>query len=121
VRKHAGFMVPAPIQAAAIAALSDESHVEIQRERYHQRLDSLCRVFNDTLDLAATMPHGAFYLWIAAPDGDAWALTEQLAATAGAVVSPGEFYGAAGAGHVRIAAVQPDERIKLVVDRLQRR
>jgi aspartate/methionine/tyrosine aminotransferase len=34
------------------------------------------------------------------------------------LVSPGEFYGDAGAGHVRIAVVQPDERIDLVDRRL---
>jgi hypothetical protein len=33
-------------------------------------------------------------------------------------VSPGEFYGDAGAAHVRVAAVQPLDRIGLVADRL---
>ena len=64
------------------------------------------------------MPEGAFYLWVEAPEGDAWALTRQLAEQAGAIVSPGEFYGPAGAGHVRVAVVQPDDRLQLVADRL---
>ena len=64
------------------------------------------------------MPGGGFYLWVPAPGGDAWALTERLARDGGAIVSPGEFYGEAGRGHVRIAAVQSDERIALVVERL---
>ena len=34
------------------------------------------------------------------------------------LVSPGEFFGPLGAGHVRIAAVQPDDRIALVAERL---
>src|SRR5262249_28675060 len=34
VRKHAGFMVPAPVQAAAAAALGDDAHVDEQRARY---------------------------------------------------------------------------------------
>ena len=34
VRKHAGLMVPAPVQAAAIAALGDDLHVDEQRARY---------------------------------------------------------------------------------------
>ena len=55
---------------------------------------------------------------MAAPDGDAWGLTERLARDGGAIVSPGEFYGDAGRTHVRVAAVQPDERIALVVERL---
>lgn len=119
VRKHAGFLVPSPVQAAAIAALGDETHVALQRERYQSRLDALANVFRDELGLTVDLPGGAFYLWIAAPDGDAWALTETLARRGGAVISPGEFYGEAGRGHVRVAAVQPDAAIALVVDRLR--
>ncbi len=119
VRKHAGFMVPSPVQAAAIAALGDETHVDDQRARYLARLELLRLAFTDALGLEVDLPGGAFYLWIAAPDGDAWRLTEELAERGGAIVSPGEFYGAAGAGHVRIAAVQPDDRISLVVERLR--
>ena len=119
VRKHAGFMVPAPIQAAGVAALGDEAHVDVQRERYRTRLESLRAVFAEALGIDVAMPGGGFYLWIPAPGGDAWALTESLAVTGGAIVSPGEFYGNAGAGHVRVAAVQPDDRIALVVERLR--
>jgi aspartate/methionine/tyrosine aminotransferase len=48
----------------------------------------------------------------------AWVLAEALAEAAGMLVSPGEFYGEAGAGHIRIAVVQPDDRIDLVARRL---
>jgi succinyldiaminopimelate transaminase len=119
VRKHAGLMVSSPVQAAAVAALGDETHVDEQRERYHARLEALRKVFAEVLGIDVAMPGGAFYLWVPAPDGDAWALTERLAVDGGAIVSPGEFYGEAGRGHVRIAAVQPDERIQLVVERLR--
>ena len=119
VRKHAGLMVPSPVQAAAIAALADEDHVDVQRERYHRRLLALQAAVAD-IGLEVPMPGGGFYLWVPAPGGDAWALTERLARDGGAIVSPGEFYGDAGRGHVRIAAVQPDERIALVVERLAR-
>ena len=50
--------------------------------------------------------------------GDGWAFTERLAKEAGALVSPGEFYGPSVAGYVRVAVVQPDDRIDLVVERL---
>ncbi len=119
VRKHAGFMVPAPVQSAAIAALGDEDHVDVQRGRYRSRLEKLRRVFADALGIDVPMPGGAFYLWVPAPGGDAWALAEDLAVRGGAIVSPGEFYGTAGRHHVRVAAVQSDERISLVVDRLR--
>ena len=117
VRKHAGLMVPGPAQAAAVAAWADQSHVEVQRARYEHRLsvaaDALRSVGHEVV-----MPKGAFYLWVEAPEGDAWALTRQLAEQAGAIVSPGEFYGPAGARHVRVAVVQPDDRLQLVADRL---
>lgn len=117
VRKHAGFMVPGPAQAAGSAALGDQAHVDEQRARYWSRLERMARVVG-ALGVEAALPKGGFYLWVPAPDGDAWAFTRRLAAEAGALVSPGEFYGAAGAGHVRIAVVQPDDRVALVEQRL---
>jgi succinyldiaminopimelate transaminase len=117
VRKHAGFMVPGPVQAAAVAAFADDAHVDEQRSRYRRRLDLMSAVL-DALGVACPPPAGAFYLWAPAPDGDAWGLAGRLATEAGAIVSPGEFYGPAGADHVRIAVVQPDDKIALVAGRL---
>jgi succinyldiaminopimelate transaminase len=117
LRKHAGFMVPGPVQAAAVVAFDDDRHVEEQRARYWARLE-LMRSVLAGIGVDAPLPGGAFYLWAPAPDGDAWALARFLATEGGALVSPGEFYGEAGAGHVRVAVVQPDERLSLVADRL---
>jgi aspartate/methionine/tyrosine aminotransferase len=117
VRKHAGFMVPGPVQAAAVAAWNDDVHVEEQRERYRRRLDATATALAKA-GVDAPFPDGAFYLWAPAPDGDAWGLARRLAETGGALVSPGEFYGPAGAGFVRVAVVQPDDRIALVAERL---
>jgi succinyldiaminopimelate transaminase len=117
VRKHIGLMVPGPVQAAAVIAFGDDEHVDVQRSRYRARLERMIEVL-DAIGIEATMPQGGFYLWVAAPGGDAWGLTRELAAKAGVLVSPGEFYGEAGARHVRIAVVQPDDRIDLVARRL---
>ncbi|HSL72936.1 MAG TPA: aminotransferase class I/II-fold pyridoxal phosphate-dependent enzyme [Ilumatobacteraceae bacterium] len=119
VRKHVGMMVPGPAQAAAIAALDDDEHVVVQRERYRSRLDLLGSVLAEWSGVDVPQPDGAFYLWIPVDDG--WAFTERLAREGGALVSPGEFYGADGARFVRVAVVQPDERIRLVADRLAAR
>jgi aspartate/methionine/tyrosine aminotransferase len=54
---------------------------------------------------------------VPAPDGDGWTLTKELASRIGVIVSPGEFYGPAAAGFVRIAAVQPDAQIELLAGR----
>lgn len=117
IRKHAGFMVPGPVQAAAVAAWGDDAHVDEQRERYLGRLERLAAVLTGW-GVPAAVPAGAFYLWVAAPDGDAWGLARRLAREGGVLVSPGEFYGPDGAGFVRAAVVQPDDRIDLVARRL---
>jgi succinyldiaminopimelate transaminase len=117
VRKHAGFMVPGPVQAAGALAWADDHHVEVQRGVYEARLQVLVSGLREA-GFEARRPDGAFYLWLAAPGGDAWALARSLAERAGMLVSPGEFYGDAGQGHVRIAAVQPLEVIERALGRL---
>ena len=116
VRKHVGMMVPGPAQAAGVAALDDAEHVEVQRERYRRRLQRMATALSSWAGIEVTMPQGGFYLWFDA--GDGWAFTERLAKEAGALVSPGEFYGPSVARYVRVAVVQPDDRIDLVVERL---
>ena len=117
VRKHAGFMVAGPVQAAAVAAWDDDEHVDAQRSRYRHRLERLRDVLV-AWGLDVAMPEGAFYLWVPAPGGDAWGLARRLAEQGGVLASPGEFYGEAGAGHVRLAVVRPDDQLELVARRL---
>jgi succinyldiaminopimelate transaminase len=116
VRKHVGMMVPGPAQAAAIAALDDDEHVELQRGRYRARLDLLAEVLSEWSGGQVPLPDGAFYLWV--PVNDGWEYTERIARDGGALVSPGEFYGPDGAGFVRVAVVQPDDRVQMVAERL---
>lgn len=118
VRKHAGFMVPGPVQAAAVAALEDDAHVDAQAARYSGRLQRCRQILADGLGLDVALPGGGFYLWAPAPGADAWALAERLAVEAGCLVAPGDFYGPDGAGHVRLALVAPDDRLDLVARRL---
>jgi len=122
VRKHVGMMVPGPIQAAGVVALDDDDHVAEQRTRYHRRLDRLADVLAEWSGATVRRPSGGFYLWFDVRPrwADGWACAEELARVGGAVVSPGEFYGPASTGFVRVAVVQPDDRIELVADRLAR-
>ncbi|HRW42393.1 MAG TPA: aminotransferase class I/II-fold pyridoxal phosphate-dependent enzyme [Microthrixaceae bacterium] len=113
VRKHAGFMVPGPAQAAAVVALGDQRDVDVQRERYRMRLARMAGIL-EGVGIAAPLPDGGFYLWVPAPEGDAWRLAQRLAAELGIVSSPGEFYGHAASGHVRLALVQPDAALDLL-------
>jgi succinyldiaminopimelate transaminase len=116
VRKHVGMMVPGPAQAAGAAALDDDEHVALQRRRYRSRLERLGEVLAKWSGIPIAMPAGGFYLWF--PVDDAWEFTERLVRQSGALLSPGEFYGADGAGFVRAAVVQPDEQIDRVAHRL---
>ena len=116
VRKHVGMMVPGPAQAAAAVALADDAHVVAQRDIYLRRLDAMARILSRWSGIDIALPAGGFYLWFDAQDG--WAFAERLAREGGALVSPGDFYGAGGAQNVRVAVVQPDDRIALVGTRL---
>ena len=116
VRKHVGMLVPGPAQAAGVAALSDDTHVQAQRDRYRHRLERMAHVVGQWSGIDIRLPSGGFYLWFDAVDG--WEFAERLARAGGALVSPGDFYGAGGANNVRIAVVQPDERIEQVAQRL---
>ncbi|MFP3906351.1 MAG: aminotransferase class I/II-fold pyridoxal phosphate-dependent enzyme [Acidimicrobiales bacterium] len=120
VRKHAGFMLPGPVQAAAVVAFGDDAHVDAQRDTYLGRLQRCAAVLAGGYGIEVSLPGGGFYLWVRAPDGDAWAFARRLAEDAGVLVSPGEFYGPAGASHVRLAMVQPDDRIDLFERRVSR-
>ena len=117
VRKHAGFMVPGPAQAAGVAALDDDAHVKVQRDRYRARLESMAQTLSKWSGIDIQLPDGGFYLWF--PVDDAWAFTEKLAREGGALVSPGDFYGPAASKFVRVAVVQPDAKLSLVAQRLR--
>jgi succinyldiaminopimelate transaminase len=116
VRKHAGMMVPAPVQAAMAAALSDDAHAEEQRARYAARRARL-RPALEAAGWAVTDSEAGLYLWAAHPDLDCWGSVGQLAHL-GILAAPGDFYGPAGVRHVRVALTATDERIDAAVSRL---
>ncbi|GBL21381.1 LL-diaminopimelate aminotransferase [Acidimicrobiaceae bacterium] len=116
VRKHVGMLVPGPAQAAGVVALNDDAHVVVQRDVYKNRLEKMANVLAKWSGFDIQLPSGGFYLWFDANDG--WAFAERLAREGGALVSPGDFYGAGGTNNVRVAVVQPDDRLELVAKRL---
>ena len=118
VRKHAGFMVPGPVQAAAAAALGDDNHVDLQRDRYAERLAFFADVLRTRVD-DVPLPGGGFYLWFRAPGDDSWGFAEQLAGDGGVLVTPGDTFGTQGDGYIRVALVQSMERLQLVEQRLR--
>jgi succinyldiaminopimelate transaminase len=115
VRKHAGMIVPAPVQAAMTVALADDRHVAEQRERYARRRAAL-RTALESDGFRIDHSEGGLYLW-ATRDESCWDTVRTLAER-GILVAPGEFYGAAGARHVRVAFTATDERVAAAVARL---
>ena len=115
VRKHAGMMVGLPVQAAAIAALLDESHVAEQRARYARRREVLRTALEDH-GFRIDHSRAGLYLWSTRQE-DCWRTVADLA-DRGILVAPGTFYGQAGAQHVRVALTGTDERIDAVPERL---
>ncbi|WP_053353379.1 succinyldiaminopimelate transaminase [Leucobacter musarum] len=116
VRKHAGLMLPAPVQAAMTAALRDEEHVAAQRERYRARR----AVLRPALEAAGFRIEGSeagLYLW-ATRGEDAWDAVAEFA-TLGIVVGPGHFYGSHSPQHVRLALTASDADISAAANRIR--
>ncbi|MCV6968037.1 succinyldiaminopimelate transaminase [Mycobacterium bohemicum] len=115
VRKHAGMMVPTPIQAAMVAALDDDAHERVQRERYERRRAVLLPALRSA-GFMVDHSEAGLYLW--ATRGDPCGDTVAWLAERGILVAPGDFYGPGGARHVRVALTAADERIAAAVHRL---
>ncbi|WP_179078527.1 succinyldiaminopimelate transaminase [Actinomyces naeslundii] len=119
VRKHTGMLVPTPVQAALVAALGDEAHMEVQKEVYRERREVLVEataaagLVNDPASVAG------LYLWLKGPESmSAYDLLGAFAEL-GIVVAPGDFYGEAGAGRVRMSLTDTDERVEAAATRLR--
>ncbi|MGC3995965.1 MAG: succinyldiaminopimelate transaminase [Propionicimonas sp.] len=116
VRKHAGMMLPTPVQAAMAAMLDDQAHVEEQRERYLRRRE-LLRPALEADGFRIEHSEGSLYLWCTR-DEDGRDSLDHLASL-GILVAPGDFYGPASRDFVRIALTATDERIAAAVRRLR--
>ncbi|MFI5046399.1 MAG: succinyldiaminopimelate transaminase [Acidimicrobiia bacterium] len=118
VRKHGGLMTPAPVQAAATAALGDDEHVREQQARYARRRARALPAF-EAWGLVHDGGPSAFYLWLrdASHARRGWSIADDLAET-GLLVAPGDIYGPAGDLHVRVALTLTDEQLTLACERL---
>ncbi|MFI0983041.1 bifunctional succinyldiaminopimelate transaminase/glutamate-prephenate aminotransferase [Streptomyces sp. NPDC021093] len=115
IRKHGGMMTAAPVQAATVAALGDDTHVAEQRERYAARRTAL----RDALvahGFRVEHSEASLYLWVTRGE-NCWETVAHLASL-GILVAPGDFYGVAGEQFVRVAFTATDERVAAAVARL---
>lgn len=116
-RKHAGMIVPAPIQAAMVAALSDDTHVQEQKDRYRRRRELLLPAV-EKFGLKVEHSEAGLYLWATAGE-DTWRTVDRFAEK-GILIGPGVFYGEQGEGFVRIALTGSDADITAAAQRLSK-
>ena len=115
VRKHAGMMVPLPVQVAMIAALSDEVHVAEQRARYNARRATLAPALQ-AAGFVIENSEAGLYIW-ATRHENCWDSISWLA-DIGIIATPGIFYGALGSSHIRIAMTATDLQISEAASRI---
>ncbi|GAA2236828.1 succinyldiaminopimelate transaminase [Herbiconiux moechotypicola] len=116
VRKQAGMMPPAPVQAAMLAALGDDAHVAAQKELYRARR-AVLRPAVEAAGFRIDRSEAGLYLW-ATEGRDAWESIGRLAAL-GILAGPGPFYGDASPSHVRFSLTASDERVAAAAARLR--
>lgn len=115
IRKHGGMMTSAPTQAAVVAALGDDEHVRVQRERYAARRTALREALAGH-GFRIEHSEASLYLW-ATREESCWDTVAHLAER-GILVAPGDFCGPAGENFVRVAFTATDERVHAAVRRL---
>ncbi len=115
LRKHLGMMVPAPVQAAMIAALDDDQHVSAQRDRYRRRRDVLLPAL-EAAGFRVDDSQGSLYLWVTRDEP--CRQTIDWLASRGILAAPGDFYGESGIRHVRVALTASDSDIQVAASRL---
>lgn len=115
VRKHAGMMVPAPVQHAMAVAYADDAHAEEQRQRYQLRRQVLMPALTHA-GFRVEDSQAGLYLWVTR-DEDCW-LSLGWLAQRGVLAAPGSFYGSEGQRHVRVALTASDDQVAAAAARL---
>ena len=118
VSRQAGMIVPAPVQAAMIAALADDAHAVEQKARYAARRAVLSAGLT-AAGFRIEHSEAGLYLWATRDGLDCWAACELLAAECGILAGPGSMYGPAGDAYVRVALTATDERVAVAGERLR--
>jgi acetylornithine aminotransferase len=101
LRTATGTASPEFVQAAAIAAWSDDAHAASRRRAFAAKRAVLRKAF-DKLGMRVVASQAGLYMWVETDDD--LATTERLL-DGGVVVSPGRFFGPGGEGYLRLALV----------------
>jgi LL-diaminopimelate aminotransferase len=120
LKSHIDYGIFLPIQKAAVAALeADFKLLEKNAQVYQKRRDILLDALAEA-GWVITKPQATMFVWAKIPPGwqsraFAYALLEQT----GVAVTPGDAFGREGEGYVRIALVQPAEKLREAAGRIK--
>jgi LL-diaminopimelate aminotransferase len=108
------------VQIAGVAALKgNQACVDQMRQTYQERRDILVGGLR-SLGLSVEKPRATFYVWMDVPKGYSSAeFSSRLLSDAGIVTTPGNGFGSAGEGYIRMALTVAKERMKEVVERIK--
>jgi len=124
LRNVAAPQVPVPLQHVAVAAYSDEAHVEENRRLYRIKFDFADQILGNRYGYKR--PAGGFCVWLDVSDrGSDEAVTVRLYRDAGVRVIPGSYLAREqndgsnpGAGYIRLALVSDSESTAEAMHRL---
>jgi LL-diaminopimelate aminotransferase len=121
LKSHIDYGIFYPIQKAAeIALTSDFSHLHKQVKEYESRRNTIVSGLEKSGWHVPKSP-ATMFVWAKIPDG--WMSREfafELIEKAGVAVVPGDAFGKQGEGYVRMALVQPPERLAAAAERIQK-
>jgi len=108
------------VQIAGIAALEgDQTCIEEMKKIYQERRDILVEGLN-SMGFYVEKPRATFYVWMEVPDGyTSTRLSSRLLTEAGIVSTPGNGFGAAGEGYIRMALTVNCDRTREAVERIR--
>jgi len=124
LRNVAAPQVPVPLQHVAVAAYSDEAHVEENRRLYRMKFDLADQILGNRYGYVR--PAGGFCVWLDVSErGGDEAATVKLYKEAGVRVIPGSYLARPqadgsnpGAGYIRLALVADSETTAEALHRL---
>jgi LL-diaminopimelate aminotransferase len=110
-----------PLQQAAIAALTGSQNcVAETAAAYQRRRDIIVDGFSE-IGWVVDRPKASMYVWAPVPTKQSsYDFTVSLLKNTGVAVIPGSAFGACGEGYVRIALVQPEQRLSEAVSRIRK-
>lgn len=112
LRSSVGVGSPEFIQAAAVAAWSDDEHAARRRKIFAEKRAILRPAFED-LGMKVVASRAGLYLWVQVEDE---MTATRLLLDGGVVVSPGSIFGPGGEGHLRLALVPTVEECAEAVE-----